>query len=256
MSLDVAALADFYETPLGRFTRHQVGKALERRWPQIRGMTLLGLGYATPYLPRPRLAGGRVIAFMPGWQGVTPWPPEGCRASCLVDPAMMPLADESVDRLLIVHALETVESPAELLHEAARILAPSGRMLIVCPNRRGLWARMDRTPFGQGQPFSRSQLRQLMRATHLAPESWAETLYTPPLRSRFMLRGAPAWEKLGEGLSLPFAGLHVVEASKNLQRPVPIRERRRASRPWPVIVPVPASHHGRSGIGFRDPSSG
>ena len=92
---------------------------------------------------------------------------------------------------LLVHALETVESPSELLHEIWRILTPGGRIIMVAPNRRGLWARMDTTPFGYGQPYSRSQLKSLMRQTWFSPEGWAETLYVPPLRNRLLLQTRP-----------------------------------------------------------------
>ena len=243
MSLDVAALAAFYETPLGRLSQASVARVLRRLWPEVKGLSLMGLGFATPFLPLPSLDRGRVFAFMPAWQGVTPWPtePGRARSCCLVDPTTMPLQDECVDRILIVHALETVESPVEFLYEAERVLSPSGRIIVICPNRRGLWARRDTTPFGQGQPFSRSQLRALLRTTGLKAESWAETLYMPPFGGRLMLSTAAAWETLGATLSLPFAGLHVMEAVKQIPRPEPVRAKRRASRPWPVMVPVPAS---------------
>jgi SAM-dependent methyltransferase len=113
------------------------------------------------------------------------------------------LPDTVVDRVLVVHAVETVQGPADMLHEVSRILSPGGRVILVVPNRRGLWARMDRTPFGQGQPFSRSQLRALMRGALLSPDGWAETLYIPPVRSKLLLSSAGAWERLGLGLSLP-----------------------------------------------------
>jgi hypothetical protein len=54
------------------------------------------------------------------------------------------------------------------------------------------------------------------------------------------LRTAVAWERIGLGLSLPGAGLHVVEASKQLYRPVTVRATRRAARLAPVLVPAPA----------------
>jgi hypothetical protein len=110
----------------------------------------------------------------------------------------------------------------------------------VAPNRRGVWARMDPTPFGQGQPFSRSQLKCLMRQTLFSPEGWAETLYVPPLRNGFFLRSAIAWERVGVSFSLPFAGLHIVEATKQLYRAVTVRQPRRAARLAPIFIPAPA----------------
>ncbi len=115
-------------------------------------------------------------------------------------------------------------------------------MIAVVPNRRGLWARMDTTPFGQGQPFSRGQLTRLLREALFSPVHWDEALYVPPIPRRFYLKTATAWERLGTSLSLPFAGVHVIEASKTLYRPVAVRQVRRTSvRMSPVLVPAPGA---------------
>jgi SAM-dependent methyltransferase len=241
MSIDITDLRSFYASPLGNVTRRFVERAVGRFWGPLTGLRVLGLGYAPPYLTAARSESERALAFMPASQGVVNWPSTGASASALVDPLMMPLPDASIDRVLLVHALETVESPSELLHEIWRILTPGGRIILVAPNRRGLWARMDTTPFGHGQPYSRSQLKSLMRQTWFSPEGWAETLYVPPLRNRFLLQTAQAWEQIGIGFSLPFAGLHIVEATKQLYRPGAVRAVRRASRSVPVFLPAPAS---------------
>lgn len=241
MRVDVGDLRTFYGTPLGELAQRHVGRTVTGWWPRLDGLGVLGLGYATPYLELLSGKPVRRLSFMPAAQGVTVWPERGPTASTLVDPLMLPLPDGSLDRVLVVHALETVESPTELLHEIWRVLHPGGRLILVCPNRRGLWARMDTTPFGNGQPYSRSQLRRLLRETWYSAEGWAEVLYSPPLRSRLLLRGAAMWERLGVGLSLPFAGLHVVEATKQLQRPVPIKARQRRTRLSPVLLPAPVA---------------
>jgi len=241
MSVDITDLRSFYASPLGAVTRRFVGRAIDRFWGPLTGLRVLGLGYAPPYLSAVRNECERALAFMPASQGVVNWPSTGASAAALVDPLMMPLPEASIDRVLVVHALEVVESPSELLHEIWRILTPGGRIIMVAPNRRGLWARMDTTPFGYGQPYSRSQLKSLMRQTWFSPEGWAETLYVPPLRNRFLLQTAQAWERIGAGFSLPFAGLHIVEATKQLYRPGAVRAVRRVSRAAPVFIPAPAS---------------
>lgn len=244
MGADVAELHDFYASPLGEVARRLVARAAGEFWPQVETLHVLGLGYATPFLTAIRPGcGGSALAFMPARQGVMAWPKQGRSAAALVDPTTMPLPDGSVDRVLLAHALEAVESPAELLHEVWRVLTPGGRLLAVVPNRRGLWARTDRTPFGQGQPFSRSQLRRVLTETHFLPEGWTETLYTPPFRNHLMLGSASFWEEFGAGLRLPFAGLHIVDARKHLERPVVVgrARRRRVRRPQTILVPVPAA---------------
>jgi SAM-dependent methyltransferase len=243
MSLDVVDLRAFYASPLGLVAQRLLGRVIVRLAGPVQGLSVLGLGYATPYLAD--LAGQpeRVIAFMPASQGVVNWPVRGLSSSALVDPLMMPLREATIDRAILVHAIETVENATALLQEVWRVLTPGGRVLVVAPNRRGLWARMDTTPFGQGQPFSRSQLKRLLREALLTPEAWAETLYVPPLKGRLVLSTALAWERVGVTCALPFAGLHVVDATKQLYRPVAVRQHRRAARLSPVLVPAPASRH-------------
>ena len=194
----------------------------------------MGVGYATPYLGPLREEAVRVLAFMPAEQGVVNWPPHGASASALVESTMMPLPDSCIDRVLVVHALETLEHPRDVLSEIWRILTPGGRMIVVAPNRRGLWARVDTTPFGQGQPFSKSQLRELLRETLFSPLHWSEALYVPPFARPYLLRAAPAFEAVGARLGLPGAGLHLVEATKQLYRPVTAR---RSARRLPKFEP-------------------
>ena len=241
MPFDVVDLRAFYASPLGAVAHRVVARAVDRFLGPLAGLRVLGLGYATPYLAAARETAERTLAFMPATQGVVNWPARGLSASALADPTMMPLNDATVDRMLLVHALEASDSPAELLHEAWRLLTPGGRLLVVVPNRRGVWARRDVTPFGHGQPYSRSQLNRLMRDTLFSPEGWDEVLYAPPVASWLTIRTAAAWEGLGTGLALPFAGLHVVDATKQLYRPVAVRPVRRArARAAPVLVPAPS----------------
>lgn len=238
MRSDVVDLRAFYSGPLGQLATRFIGDVVSQRWQDHRGAIMLGIGYPTPYLDAFQGTANRVLAMMPEGQGVVHWPATGPSATALADTGMLPLADSSVDLILLVHALETDDSPPDLLSEVWRILTPGGRLIAVVPNRRGLWARMDSTPFGQGQPFSRGQLTRLMRESLFSPIFWTELLYMPPVRRRFFWRSATAWEKVGATLSLPFAGVHLIEATKLLYRPAPVRASRRASiRFQPALVP-------------------
>ena len=237
MIVDIVALQSFYLTPLGEVARRYVGRALEGFLRDAAGERLLGLGYATPYLDPALERAERVLSLMPARQGVGHWPQQGRNATALADPLMLPLPDEALDRVLVAHLLETTEDPEELLYEIWRALRPGGRLVIVVPNRRGLWSLTDSTPFGQGRPYSRSQVKYLLRRTLFTPEKWTETLYVPPLASRTLLGTAGVWEKAGTRLGLPFAGVHVVEAVKQMHRPLELREPRRKIRFAPVLAP-------------------
>jgi SAM-dependent methyltransferase len=204
-----------------------------------------GIGFPSPYLGLFRAQSEHLLAFMPAAQGAVNWPSESDSATALVDPLMLPIQDACIDRILIIHCLEFSRDPRELLHEAWQSLSPGGRIVVVAPNRRGLWARMDTTPFGHGQPFSRSQLTRLLRDTLFTPEHWAEALYMPPLQKQLFLRSAVAWERLGGKLALPFAGIHIIEASKQIYRTVPVRPQRTHSRGLhPALIPSPSARSG------------
>lgn len=240
MSLDVADLRTFYASPLGHVARRFIGMAMLRFWPDCARQRVLGLGFSTPYLSVLGAHAERVIAFMPAAQGVVNWPSDGLSASALVEPTLLPLPTASIDRVVLVHALEETESPDDLIEEVGRVLSPGGRMILVVPNRRGLWARMDGTPFGQGRPFSRSQIEALMRAGEFSPENWTEALYVPPLSNRLLMRSASAWERAGAGLALPFAGVHVIDATKQVYRRIPLRATRRSFAFRPILLPQPS----------------
>ncbi len=243
MALDVVDLRSFYATPLGRVAQRHIGAIVRERWTHVSGQSVLGVGYATPWLGDFRDKALRVIAFMPAEQGVVNWPVEGgVSSTALVDATMLPLPDSCVDRILIVHALELSEAPRDMLAEIWRILTPGGRMLLVAPNRRSVWARMDTTPFGQGQPYSRGQLRALLRETLFSPIHETEALYGPPFARPAYLRFSNAFEKIGARLALPGAGVHVIEATKQVYRLVGARKAARRQLPQlePALSPTPA----------------
>jgi SAM-dependent methyltransferase len=237
MHLDVADLKDFYACPLGAVVRRLLGPRLRARWANLKSCRTFGLGYATPFLGAFRGEAEPLGALMPGSLGAVPWPEQGQSMSVLVDGADLPLIDEGADRVLLVHMLEWSENPRELLRELWRVLAPNGRLLIVVPNRRGLWARVDTTPFGYGSPFSRRQLTQLLKEAMFSPEEWQYALYIPPFDWRILLKWPLFWERLGLVLWPTFSGVIVVEATKQVYAAVPARETSRISR---RIVPVPA----------------
>jgi SAM-dependent methyltransferase len=223
-------------------TRRLVGRILRQRFANCTGLSIVGIGYATPYLGVFKPEAVRVLAFMPAEQGVVNWPSSGLSSSALVETHRLPLPDACIDRVLVIHALEATEHPHDLLAEIWRILTPGGRMILVAPSRSGLWARLDTTPFGHGQPYSRSQLHQLMREAWFSPTHWTEALYAPPFLGRILLRATLALERIGSFLSLPGAGVIIVEAMKQVYRPVAQRRTERAQQRWaPALQPTPIS---------------
>ena len=234
MNCDIVDLRSFYATTLGHLAQRSITFALSSVWANIPNERLVGLGYTLPWLDRFGVDAERVFAFMPATQGAVKWPYEGPSSSALVFDEELPLVDASIDRMLLVHSLEHAENPRETLKEIWRVLSPAGRAVIVVPNRRGVWARFEHTPFGTGRPFSRGQLNSLLRETNFTPAGWADALFFPPSKRRSVMRLHNVLEHSGRRFWPIFSGVIVVEAQKRLYQGVPVA--RRASRR--VFVPV------------------
>src|SRR5262249_40272575 len=68
MSIDVVDLRNFYAQRLGVVARRFVGRGIRKRFADTRGMSVLGVGYSTPYLGLFREEAERCLAFMPAAQ--------------------------------------------------------------------------------------------------------------------------------------------------------------------------------------------
>ena len=237
MLSDIIDLRAFYTTTLGRLAERSIAMALSSVWKTLPNERLVGLGYTLPWLERFGADAERVLAFMPAMQGAVNWPAGGPSATALVFDEELPLYDSSVDRILAVHVLEHAENPRETLMEAWRVLAPGGRLMLVVPNRRGLWTRFEHTPFGTGRPFSRSQLNALLRETNFTPCAWTDALHFPPSQRRWVMRLHALLERTGRRLWPIFAGVVIVEAQKRLYQGVPVSVRASRRVFAPILTP-------------------
>ncbi|MEQ9575308.1 MAG: methyltransferase domain-containing protein, partial [Rhodospirillales bacterium] len=221
MWIDVVDLRDIYSAPLGQAARRMIRRKMRAMWPDMKGQRILGIGYAAPYLEGFRDEADRVIAAMPARQGVLRWPAQGGGEAALVYELELTFPDLSMDRIVLVHALECAEQVEPLMREIWRVLTDSGRLMVVVPNRSGLWARFERTPFGHGRPFSPRQLTRLLRESMFTPLTTDRALYMPPFRTALLVRSATAWERAGAVLWGSFAGVVVMEAVKQIYAATP-----------------------------------
>lgn len=237
MHLDVLDLKSFYyRTRLGRAAQKAIRAQMQRFWPEAARQTVVGFGFALPLL-RPYLAEARrVTALMPGPQGVMSWPAGMPNVSVLCEETSWPVQTGQVDKLVLLHGLETSENPHAVLEEAHRVLGPGGSAVFIVPNRGGLWARRDRTPFGFGRPYSPGQLEAQIGVAGFRVVRRAAALYQPPSERRFWLRTGGMWEGLGQFVSGRHAGgVLMVEATKHVA--APSGGAREAVRK-PVLAPV------------------
>jgi len=225
MTPDVKRLIGFYKSPLGKISRALVREEILRLVGPVDKRRVLGLGFASPYLRFSMEKAERVLAFMPARQGASAWPREGPSHTVLCDPLELPLTDAAVDVIIAVHAFEHVSDAEELMRELWRVAAPQARLIVVVPRRRGMWAAWDNTPFGDGNPFSRSQVERLLREHSFVPDAWREALHLPPLNHPLLLKFARFFERFGRLFGPMFSGVIVVSAHKEPFPAVPRRRR-------------------------------
>jgi len=243
MHLDVQDLRNFYyRSALGRAAQKVVRDQLVSMWPEAKGQTVAGYGFAVPLL-RPYLGSARrVIGLMPGPQGVLAWPAATPNVSVLCEEAAWPLSTGLVDKLVVLHGLETATDPAAVLDESYRVMGPGGRAVFIVPNRTGLWSRSDKTPFGYGRPYSLGQLEAQLRRYGFVTERALSTLYQPPSTHRLWRKLARVMEAGGRHLPVFAAGgVLMVEVSKQVPAPRRPGLTARVARPLGVLEGIAAS---------------
>jgi len=233
MTVDISDLRDFYASPLGQVAARVINRRLHSLWPDLRQERLLGIGYPLPYLEPYLTKAERVLAFMPAQQGALPWPTEEGSLTALTHEDSLPLPDQSMDRILLVHSLEHAPNIRRYLRELWRVLTGNGRLIIIASNRRSLWAQLDFTPFGQGQPYTMTQLRTLLKENMFTPVHEVRSLYLLPSSSRLLLASSSLFESLGDHILRKFSGVVCIEAIKQVYVHPPFhlaRQYRRATQ--------------------------
>lgn len=211
-------------------------------WPQMRGLRMAGFGFPLPLLKPFLQEAESVSVLMPSPLGAVFWPEDGRGRVAMTETFEWPIETNSIDRLLVIHPAIGSEDMPDFLAEAWRVLKGQGRLLMVMPNRTGIWARSDQTPFGHGEPFSAQQLRHALKRDLFVPEKVTRALFLPPTQSRLLLATAPLWERAGQKLLNAFGGVVMVDASKQLYAGTPVLaqegQRMRRRRVQAVVRPL------------------
>lgn len=231
MTYDTSSFLEFYATPLGQCAGRQIQQCIHHIWPNLTGQTVLGMGYALPYLDFYLKPSEAIFTFIPAQQGGILWPSTGTNRVALTEEDCLPLPDQSVDRILMIHSLEHASQPRQLLREVWRVLKGQGRLLIIAPNRRSAWAHLDTSPFGYGQPYTMTQLTLLLKHNFFTPVAQNRALYMIPSQSRVMMACTPFLDTIGPQILQKFSGIICVEAIKQIYTGAPLCPRKRIIAP-------------------------
>ena len=89
MRRSIEDLRTFYGEPAGALVRRLLARRLDDAWGEAVNCDVLGIGYATPWLDA-FVGARRLVAAMPGGQGVEHWPSVGKNRTVLVDDRACP----------------------------------------------------------------------------------------------------------------------------------------------------------------------
>lgn len=226
MHREIRSPTEFYTTRTGLRTAELLSAQLRTFWPQSTNTRILGIGYTDPFLPLWGNASTRISVHTETPYLALPNPLPSPRSICIADESCLPFPDLTFDHILLVHALEHSPERERLLRSAWKVLKDHGSLLLVVPNRSGLWALNDSTPFGSGTPFSRRQLTRTLQRAFFQPERQEAALFLPPpmhrIRHRSLRTFCTTTERFIQKGLPAFGGVLIVEAVKDVWSGMPL----------------------------------
>ncbi|EFG83619.1 class I SAM-dependent methyltransferase [Novacetimonas hansenii] len=226
--------SQFYASPRGRLAATHLRRHLSSFWPaapeermggQVRGQMvqgqILGVGYAAPYLSLWDNDTTTCVSARLDTLVTRPAPAEGATGrECVVAEERFPFCELFFDRVVMIHALEVTDARNTLLRQVWKVMKDDARLLLVVPNRSGMWAHADTSPFGQGTPFSYRQVTRALATACLRVERHENALYFPPVGPTGGRRWSGMLERAGTRLLPYLGGVCVIEAVKDAYAPV------------------------------------
>jgi SAM-dependent methyltransferase len=151
-------------------------------------------------------------------------------------PESMPIAPDSVDALLLYHALECATDPHQVLRESERILLPEGNIVILGFNPISLWGLSRLLRFRSKKvPWSCRILTTRRIKDWLALLGFEVTLsrqflFLPPVHSQRITSRLQFLEKWGARLWPYLGNVYILTARKKVSTLTPIKPRWRPQR--------------------------
>ena len=145
-------LVRWFDSPAGRYVLAWEQAQFDERVVDIFGFHALQVGF------------GQIDALrtnrMPLRVHAAEWVPEASAADALAEQTLvltefeeLPFATQSLDLVVLPHALELSPDPHHLLREAERVLAPEGKLIVSCFNPYSLWGARQFAGRVLGKPF-------------------------------------------------------------------------------------------------------
>ncbi len=229
------SLSHWFDTPLGQFVEQSERHLLANHLQNLFGYHLLLVGSGnTQWLEASRIPHRIIIPAENELDRNSIG--QQCGTLIQANASNLPIATDSVDTVILQHALDFNENPHQVLREAERVLMPEGRILICGFNARSLWGlsrvlhlKQDKIPWS-GKFQTTSRLKDWLSLLGFELEVHQKAFFRPPLQNKKVLDKLEFMERLCAKI-LPFSGaIYLLVAKKKVSNLIPIKPRWRARR--------------------------
>ena len=196
----------------------------------------------------------RWLALDTAYQGWTP-PSEkgpvtleqGVPLSLRCDFEALPFPSNSLDLVVLPHALELARDPHHTLREVERVLVPEGRVVIAGFNpaslwglrqRMGLWGMERATVLPEGEFIAYWRLRDWLRLLDLEVEAGSFGCYRPMVRSETWWNRLEWMDRAGDRWWPVLGAVYFVVAVKRARGMRLVGKVRKARLPHAVAAPA------------------
>jgi SAM-dependent methyltransferase len=263
----IIELAQWLATPAGRYLLAWEQAQIDRAVTDVFGFHALQLGLPQQDALRANRMPHRWVAHDSLWvpdaleapalePGLTTLAPQPQRVALYCDFDALPLASQSVDLVVLPHALELARDPHLTLREVERVLRPEGRLVITGFNpaslwglrhRLGRWRRRLRPGAGpafvpaDGDFIGYWRLRDWLRLLSLEVHQGRFGCWRPPFDSQRWLQRMGWLERAGEHWWPVFGAAYLLVAVKRVRGMRLVGMARREGRA-PKAAPAVAAH--------------
>jgi len=140
----------------------------------------------------------------------------------------IPLASESVDLVLLHHALDFSSSQHQLLREVSRILIAGGCIVIIGFNPFSSWGIRTRFPGQkkhpwQGRLLSANRITDWLKLLEFQVEQVRYGAYSLPINSPGVIKYSGLLDNIATKLNWPSGGVYMISAKKQVLPLTPIQ---------------------------------
>jgi len=233
-------MTQWLDSPLGQALLESESALLEPILARVFGYHFLQLG-VSDYSMLAASPVGHKLAFVPQYKAG--------QSDVAASNEALPLQSNSIDAVMIHHALDYTPDNHRLLREAARVLMPGGKLIIVGFNPISSWGirklcRWRHVAPWNGRYTSSSRVQDWLNLLEFTVDKVEHGGYLLPFTHNKLVEAAPRIESFGQKFSAPMGAVYVIVACKQVAPITPIMPRW-PTMPRPVLV-RPAAESART----------